>query len=1162
MTVTSAPNRARYVANGATTAFPYGFRILDRTHLRVSLTDAVTSVETVLVIDVNYSVSGVNNVLGGTVTLTVAPSSGTIVTILPSIPVEQPTEFRNQSSAFRAAQEKAYDRGALIAGRHEELLARAMALHPAVAPGVSATVPLPVAGKALGWNAGGTALENITPPTGATGPKGDPGSIPVYATKAALLAAIPSPTDGTIAKANDTGAIYQATSGVFAVVFDASRIVDVKSRGAKGDGVTDDTAIIQAALAEAIADPMSPKALYFPRGIYVLTGVLHVAGVRGFFCYGDGSFTTQLLWTGAGGADSCMWRCENTHYCEWHDFYVKVNSSLESAFLMYTNGARVGTLQNTMNQNRFHNIYVDGVSGTNMDYGWNMALMPTFAGTGTVTAAVGGLATFSAPPANAVISTSNDRTHIFATLNGTVSVSGGAGAATFSVSQASALRDGMHITVAGVKYQVNSFNGTTGATLTKVSDGTNAPNFGASAFTSEFSCSNYTLGGTTCTLTPYNQGSAFGKFSASSWTYNSGSDNNNDLGAWYGCTVSLYKLAGWRIGHSQSKMHRMYACEFDGGGVNTGLPRYGVLQVDGSFRWHYGGGGGNRNQSRSNSTPPTMGADFYLTKPSDNILIEGGDFEGSARFIETSAAAGASFQTIARGTRYSGDELHADGYGVLYQWNGPLVLDGNIIGGGTAPVPKMKVGGRAFRAVGNNWESYGSVTTDVFDFSPVTTDQFDCTIEDNTFADGSGFGEVFTKLPDGATAPRVMFGYEYTTANTAATTIRDLTVAHPNQVVKLYFGDPYTVLQSGNRIQLQGSASWGTTASPIPMGSSITLVYKQSLGAWVEMSRQVFAGPTDIVTTLVPSIEGAAGGFVGCVYGVYDARYNVDVSAAGKVIGWSDARGIMYGPTAVLTASSVGPTWDGTNKYLVFSGAVDEHLRYGTVSNNLFVTGSGTVTVASAAATFSTSQAGRIADGTVVKIKGVAYTVSAFNGTTGATLVGAPNVTAAKFTHEWLAGSAGVVVVAEVSSTGGELGGMGSISQAKVAVELRATAANIEAQTRLGAISTATGGTLTNGGATRSLYIGRRTQTAGNIVLGVSKNNGTTAAGDGNEIPSPSTGDTAFKVEAITVGGRSGDATPIAITAKIRAIIFLTVEPTAAIRTAIRTWSVAQHTTP
>jgi hypothetical protein len=69
----------------------------------------------------------------------------------------------------------------------------------------------------------------------------------------------------------------------------------------------------------------------------------------------------------------------------------------------------------------------------------------------------------------------------------------------------------------------------------------------------------------------------------------------------------------------------------------------------------------------------------------------------------------------------------------------------------------------------------------------------------------------------------------------------------------------------------------------------------------------------------------------------------------------------------------------------------------GTVSGP--VAGSGTVTATAGAATFSVSQAGVLANGDTITVAGVNYIVSAFNGTTGCTLSGAPTFGASAFTR-------------------------------------------------------------------------------------------------------------------------------------------------------------------
>lgn len=92
-------------------------------------------------------------------------------------------------------------------------------------------------------------------------------------------------------------------------------------------------------------------------------------------------------------------------------------------------------------------------------------------------------------------------------------------------------------------------------------------------------------------------------------------------------------------------------------------------------------------------------------------------------------------------------------------------------------------------------------------------------------------------------------------------------------------------------------------------------------------------------------------------------------------------------------------------------------------------TGTGTVAATGGTATFSTSQAGIIANGSIVTVGATSYTVSAFDGTTTCTLSGAPTFGAAVFTH--YTGSfvaEGFVVGMEANPTGFAGNGVGTVT--------------------------------------------------------------------------------------------------------------------------------------
>ena len=74
---------------------------------------------------------------------------------------------------------------------------------------------------------------------------------------------------------------------------------DVKAAfGAKGDGVTDDTAALQAALNSL---SQSAPVLWIPHGTYLITSTLTAAGNQNFTILGEDPLTTSIVWNGPQG---------------------------------------------------------------------------------------------------------------------------------------------------------------------------------------------------------------------------------------------------------------------------------------------------------------------------------------------------------------------------------------------------------------------------------------------------------------------------------------------------------------------------------------------------------------------------------------------------------------------------------------------------------------------------------------------------------------------------------------------------------------------------------------------------------------------------------------------------------------------------------------------
>jgi len=128
MTIASEANRSGpYACNGATTGFPYAFKIFDEAHVRVILTDA-GGAETTLALGTDYVVTGVGADGGGAVQTAVAHPTGCLVTLILNVPFTQGTDLENQGAYFAETIERALDEGVQRDLQLAEEVARAFKL--------------------------------------------------------------------------------------------------------------------------------------------------------------------------------------------------------------------------------------------------------------------------------------------------------------------------------------------------------------------------------------------------------------------------------------------------------------------------------------------------------------------------------------------------------------------------------------------------------------------------------------------------------------------------------------------------------------------------------------------------------------------------------------------------------------------------------------------------------------------------------------------------------------------------------------------------------------------------------------------------------------------------------------------------------------------------
>ena len=119
--------KVKYSGNDSTTVFPYTYKIDDSEHLVVLVADE-NDEQTLLVLDTDYSVSGVGVEGGGNVTYPIAgdplPTDSTI-TIYRDAPNKQLADFIMQGSWSPAALEGALDYAVMLIQQLEEKISRA-----------------------------------------------------------------------------------------------------------------------------------------------------------------------------------------------------------------------------------------------------------------------------------------------------------------------------------------------------------------------------------------------------------------------------------------------------------------------------------------------------------------------------------------------------------------------------------------------------------------------------------------------------------------------------------------------------------------------------------------------------------------------------------------------------------------------------------------------------------------------------------------------------------------------------------------------------------------------------------------------------------------------------------------------------------------------------
>jgi len=151
MTITSELSRVVYATDGVTDTFSVPFRFLAASHLRVI--ELRNDVPTLLTLGLHYSVAGVNQPTGGSVTLNTAPGAGGQLAIVRVVPLTQETAYPKNDPFPEAAHERALDKLTMIAQQLDSEIARAVnlaqvALENSSVPGSPTGIPESIDAKA------------------------------------------------------------------------------------------------------------------------------------------------------------------------------------------------------------------------------------------------------------------------------------------------------------------------------------------------------------------------------------------------------------------------------------------------------------------------------------------------------------------------------------------------------------------------------------------------------------------------------------------------------------------------------------------------------------------------------------------------------------------------------------------------------------------------------------------------------------------------------------------------------------------------------------------------------------------------------------------------------------------------------------------------------
>ena len=167
MSISNPIARNDYVGNGATITWSYGFKVFAESDLAVVSYSSVTGLFTALVLNLDYTVTGVGNDTGGSITQIIGfsipailPATSTL-SIVRGMAFTQPAVLNNQGLFYPKTIEDAFDRLTMLLQQMNDTLNRSVKLPLTEAPtSLNSTLPTVTqrVNKYFGWNSLGDII--------------------------------------------------------------------------------------------------------------------------------------------------------------------------------------------------------------------------------------------------------------------------------------------------------------------------------------------------------------------------------------------------------------------------------------------------------------------------------------------------------------------------------------------------------------------------------------------------------------------------------------------------------------------------------------------------------------------------------------------------------------------------------------------------------------------------------------------------------------------------------------------------------------------------------------------------------------------------------------------------------------------------------------------